>query len=96
MGVFTNPETTMPNATTKTADLDDAPPTTVRWISNRMDIACRDHVPPIASEGWWAGGWRIMSEDEILGYTRTRGTEPECRACEAIAIAHLVEHGKTA
>ncbi len=57
------------------------------WVSARMQLACAEHAPPIASPEWWAGQWRIFGQQEQLGYAGARGEPPRCDECRAIEEA---------
>jgi hypothetical protein len=61
------------------------PPTRVLWASNRHQLACPEHAPPVGSDEFWAGQWHVFGEDEQIGFSRARGHAPQCTACLALA-----------
>ncbi len=53
------------------------------WWSASGRVACNKHVPRPGSTAFWARRWVPMSDDNLAGYVRSRGKEPECEVCTA-------------
>lgn len=69
----------------------DDKPARLLWASARMQLACAEHAPPIASAEWWAGQWTIFGEPEQHGYERARGEPAHCWACRALSDAAAMQ-----